>query len=69
MNLETWMTKNKMTDERLAAMLSVSASAVQKWRVGKRMPRPNQIKKIFDMTNESVGANDFVLNYSKEERK
>jgi hypothetical protein len=67
MMLETWMIKNELTDMELSKKIGVTHSAVRKWRVGIRIPRPKQVARILEVTNGQVTANDFVKNYSKGE--
>lgn len=69
MMLETWMIKNDITDEQMAKKVEASASGVRKWRLGMRIPRPVQMRRIYEVTNGLVTANDFVKNYSKGEIK
>lgn len=37
-----------------------SLGAVRKWRSGERMPRAKQMRRIAEVTNGEVTANDFV---------
>ncbi|SFV33250.1 hypothetical protein SAMN05216456_1933 [Devosia crocina] len=39
----------------------VTASGVRKWLRDERVPRPDQMRRIFEVTGGQVTPNDFVL--------
>lgn len=62
MQLSEYMAREKISEEQFAASLrDVSASGVRKWMRGERVPRPDQQRRIFDLTAGAVTPNDFVL--------
>ena len=67
MKLSLWMKKNNISDNKLARLLGVGGPAVWKWRKGIRLPREDLMRKIFDITQESVTPNDFFMNRKTKE--
>lgn len=62
MKLAQYLTDKKMSPEQFAAeMGSVSASGIRKWLYGERVPRPDQMRKIADLTGGLVEPNDFIM--------
>jgi hypothetical protein len=62
MKLAQYMTDKKITPEALAEKVkNVSASGVRKWMYGERTPRPDQMRRIAEVTNGKVKPNDFIL--------
>lgn len=62
MQLNQYMANNEITDEIFAGLIGgVSVSGVKKWRYGERVPRPEQMRRIADVTMGAVCPNDFIL--------
>lgn len=62
MKLAPYMTAKKISPEEMAALVGeASASGVIKWMREERVPRPEQQRKIFDITGGVVTPNDFIL--------
>lgn len=59
MTLSEYMRNSQLDDEAMASLLGCSAGAVKKWRYGERVPRPDQLKRIAEVTGHQVTANDF----------
>jgi len=60
MKLSTYMDAQGLNDADMAARIGhCSAAAVDKWRRGLRVPRPEQMRRIQEATAGSVMANDF----------
>lgn len=63
MKLDIWMNQNKISDEEMASIMETTASAVQKWRLGARIPRVIHMMKFLNITNNEVTPNDFFSTY------
>ena len=62
MKLSDFMTASGLDDDQMAALLGgCSAHAVKKWRYGERLPRPEQLRRIAEVTDGQVMPNDFVM--------
>ena len=62
MKLKSYLEAKRMTYEAAAAQIGgVSRSAVEKWCRGERVPMPEQLRRIYEVTNGEVTPNDFVL--------
>jgi hypothetical protein len=62
MKLSDFMKAAGLDDEALAARVGeCSAHAVKKWRYQERVPRPEQMRRIAEITEGKVTPNDFVL--------
>lgn len=62
MKLAAYMTAHRITPETMAAQIGgVSVSGLVKWMRDERVPRPDQQRRIFDVTSGEVSPNDFVL--------
>lgn len=62
MKLATYMADQKMTTLEMAALVGdVSESGVRKWIYGERVPRPEQMRRIAEVTDGAVQPNDFIL--------
>lgn len=62
MKLSAYMTDKKLTPEEMAEKIgNVSASGVIKWAREERVPRKDQMQRIYEATNGMVTPNDFVL--------
>ncbi len=60
MKLAEWKQGQGHTDEALAALIGdCSVSALRKWLSGERIPREEQMLRIFDVTKGDVTPNDF----------
>lgn len=62
MKLKTYIDANGLTYETFARKQGgVSRSAVEKWCRGERVPHPDQLRRIYAVTDGAVTPNDFVL--------
>lgn len=62
MNLATYMDEQHLSPEEMAGQLDdVSVSGLLKWLRFERVPRPEQMRRIFEVTGGKVTPNDFVL--------
>ena len=62
MKLAQYLTDKNISPEQFAASMGgLSASGIRKWIYGERMPRPEQMRKIADLTGGLVEPNDFIL--------
>lgn len=60
MNLEEWMQKESLTDEKMAKKIGVSRSAVTHYRAGRRMPSPFTMADIKNATKGEVKWEDMM---------
>lgn len=62
MKLAQYLTDKNISPEQFALdMGGLSASGIRKWIYGERVPRPDQMRKIAELTKGSVKPNDFIL--------
>lgn len=66
MKLKTWLEHKQIKEKELIKLLRkehvfISQSAVNKWVNGDRIPSPNNMKAINNVTGGLVNANDFFL--------
>lgn len=62
MKLAEFMSTNSISPEEMASRIGdVSASGVKKWVYGERVPRPDQMRRIVEVTDNAVMPNDFFL--------
>jgi hypothetical protein len=61
MKLNKYMKIHALDNAQMAEKLACSPFAVRKWRYGGRMPRPDQMVRIADVTGGAVMPNDFYL--------
>lgn len=62
MKLSVYMSAHGISPEEMARRIGdVSASGVLKWSRGERVPRPEQQRRIHEVTGGDVSPNDFVL--------
>lgn len=62
MKLKTYIEAHRLSYETAAALIgNVSRSAVIKWCRGERVPHPDQLRRIYAVTDGAVTPNDFVL--------
>ncbi len=59
MKLDNYLIRYKITTEAFALKLSVSKSAVSKWRQGVRLPRKGHIDLIRKVTRNKVSYGDW----------
>lgn len=59
MRLSDYLTKRQITSQEFAIKIRASLSAVQKWRIKNRLPRPQTILKIERATKGSVKLKDW----------
>ena len=66
MKLSGYMKLHHISPDDMATRIDgVSASAVRKWMYGERMPRPEQMRRIAEITERQVMPNDFILELSE----
>lgn len=62
MKLADYMEAEKLSPEEMARKMgNASASGVIKWLRKERVPRPDQQRRIFEVTGGKVAPNDFIL--------
>lgn len=62
MKLAQYLTDKNISPEQFAAdMGGLSVSGIRKWMYGERVPRPDQMRKIAELTGGLVEPNDFIL--------
>lgn len=62
MKLFPYMKSKQISPEEMAALVDgVSVSAVRKWMYEERVPRPDQMRRIAEVTENVVQPNDFIL--------
>jgi transcriptional regulator with XRE-family HTH domain len=62
MKLAQYLTDKNISPEQFAFdMGGLSASGIRKWIYGERVPRPDQMRKIAELTKGAVKPNDFIL--------
>ena len=61
MTLAEYIKTRPITDAQLAQMLDCSTGALRKWKYGERTPRPDQMRKIAEVTDGLVTPNDFLI--------
>ena len=59
MELKSYLDEQSLTCDFFAKLVGVTERAVIKWRRGERIPRPEHLKKINEITDGAVGPNDF----------
>ena len=64
MKLGTWIKENGLTHESFVRFSHergalFSKHAVAKWCAGSRMPRPEEMRTIYELTGHEVQPNDF----------
>lgn len=69
MKLSAYMQKHGLSLDDVARLVGdVSASGVLKWSRGERVPRPDQQRRIHEITKGEVEPNDFILPAAEPER-
>lgn len=62
MKLAAYMSEKKLAPEDLARLIGdASVSGIVKWMRNERVPRPDQQRRIFEVTDGWVTPNDFIL--------
>ncbi|MBP2299629.1 XRE family transcriptional regulator [Azospirillum picis] len=59
MTLDDWLTRTATKEEAFAALIGTSQAAVNRYRRGRRVPRPLVMARIVAATAGAVTANDF----------
>ena len=59
MKIEEWMQRENKTQQEVADALGVSQGVVSLWLKGERLPRPENMQKIVELTGGEVQPNDF----------
>lgn len=61
MKLLAWMQTKRVTDAEMAQRVGdCTEHAVRKWKYGERLPTPEKIAKIEDVTGSAVTLRDFI---------
>ena len=61
MKLTQYLEAKNLSPEQFARIAGFSESGVKKWIYAERVPRPEQMRRISEVTEGSVQPNDFVL--------
>jgi transcriptional regulator with XRE-family HTH domain len=64
MKISDWLKQKKITQQEFINSsklqgLEISKGALQKWCNGQRIPRKEEMEKIYALTNKKVKPNDF----------
>ena len=64
MKITEWLKKNNLTHQEFIEKSEqegcyISKEALQKWCAGQRIPRKDEMEKIYNLTNKKVKPNDF----------
>ncbi len=59
MTLDDWLTRTATKEDAFAARIGTSQAAVNRYRHGRRVPRPAVMVRIAAATGGAVTANDF----------
>lgn len=59
MTLDDWLTRTATKEEAFAAQIGTSQATVNRYRHGRRVPRPAVMARIAAATGGQVTANDF----------
>ena len=59
MKLHRYIQLTGSDDEAFAASVGMSVSGLRKLKSGERIPRPNTMRRIYEVTGGAVTANDF----------
>lgn len=59
MTLDEWLTRTATKEDAFAAGIGTSQAAVNRYRHGRRIPRPAVMARIARATGGAVTANDF----------
>ena len=60
MLLSEWMQESGFNDQALSERIGVSRSAVTQYRLGDRMPRPEIMVKLVEVTGSQVSPMDLI---------
>lgn len=59
MKLDLWLKENGLRERDFAQRINRSQATVNRYRLGKRYPRPVDLERIFVATGGNVTPNDF----------
>jgi transcriptional regulator with XRE-family HTH domain len=59
MQLKTYLSENSVSLSEFARLVGASEGGIRKWLTGERVPRPEAVRKIQEVTGGAVTANDF----------
>lgn len=59
MRLQAYLTLKKLTHLEFGKLIGASEHGVRKWARGERVPRPDAVRKIQDVTEGAVSPADF----------
>ena len=62
MKLKEWIEKEHKTQQEVADAIGVAQGQVSAWCSGDKMPRPDNVRKIVEITHGEVQPNDFYKN-------
>lgn len=60
MTLSDYIAAHRMTQDEFAELIGVTQPSVGRWIAGERMPRPDTLRRIAELTAGAVTANDFM---------
>lgn len=66
MTLADWISTAGISDAECARRLFVTRQALSRYLAHSRFPRPDVLRRIHDLTNGNVTANDFALPHSAQ---
>ncbi len=67
MKLIDWMKRESLDDDAVAERVGdVTGSAVKKWKYGERLPRRDELLKLYEISGGVVTPNSFVLDPEQE---
>jgi DNA-binding transcriptional regulator YdaS (Cro superfamily) len=62
MKLSSYMELRSLNDRAMADLIGdCQETAVRKWRLGERIPRPRAMRRILEVTEGGVTPADFIL--------
>ncbi len=61
MTLSEYMSKHQMTDQKMSDAVGVSRSAITQYRLGSRMPRPEIMLRLVEVTGSKVSPLDLAM--------
>jgi len=61
MTLGEYMSAHQMTDQKMSDAVGVSRSAITQYRLGSRMPRPDIMLRLVEVTGSKVSPVDLAM--------
>lgn len=68
MNLSDYLSENSISRAEFAERIGVSEVSICRYVMKKRVPRPEQLRRIREATGGAVTANDFMCDSDPEAR-